>query len=87
MLDTKITEQVRKLTASERFALIEFTFSLLKQDLQQRKSGTNADSESFVSTASRMAEAGANALRNGAPMLPSDFASNHDTYVYGKNSS
>jgi hypothetical protein len=85
MLNTKITEEIKKLSISERLALLEFTFSLLKEDLQRKKTESKTQPQSFASIASRIAEAGESAVHNGAPVLPSDFASNHDTYVYGKN--
>jgi hypothetical protein len=85
MLDTRITEEVRKLSLSERLALIEFTFSLLKEDLKREKSEKKAESKSFTSVALRIAEAGESAIHNGATMLPVDFASNHDTYLYSKS--
>ncbi|MDI6765838.1 MAG: hypothetical protein QME52_03335 [Bacteroidota bacterium] len=85
MLDTKITEEVRKLSVTERLALLEFTFALLKEDLQRKKSEKKAESRSFTWIASCIADAGENAIHNGAPILPVDFASNHDTYLYNKS--
>lgn len=87
MLDTKIIEEVQKLSLSERLALLEFTFSLLKEDLKQKKSGKKVELSSFTSIAQRIAKAGENAINIGAPLLPVDFASNHDIYLYNKNQS
>lgn len=82
MLESKITEEVRKLSASERLALLEFTLSLFKEDFQQKKSEKKIESPSFASIASRIAAAGERALHNGATVLHGDFASNHDAYLY-----
>lgn len=87
MLDTKIIEEIKKLSSSERLALLEFTVSLLKEDLRRKKSEKKAESTSFISVAERIAQAGERAIEIGAPSLPVDFASNHDTYLYNRNPS
>ncbi|MBS4027169.1 MAG: hypothetical protein KGZ58_00910 [Ignavibacteriales bacterium] len=87
MLNQTFTNEIRNLSTSERLALVEFTFSLLKEDFQQKKSEKQINSFSISTISSRIAAAGESAVQNGASSLPDDFASNHDTYLYGKQES
>ena len=82
MLNSTITEEIQKLTPSEKIDLIEYTVSVFKKDLiNQPEQKTNG--RSLAVLARSIAEAGEQALKNGAPELPSDFATNHDQYLYG----
>lgn len=83
MINIQIIETIKELSPSERLALIEFTVSLLKKDMNNSKSETKTNDYSFTTLASEIAAMGEEAVANGAPVLPSDFASHHDTYLYG----
>ena len=83
MLSPTITEEVRKLSPSERLALIEYTSSLLRDDIGAEESLQVNKLETAQSFIRSLAEAGEDAIKNGAPELPCDFATNHDKYLYG----
>ncbi len=83
MLDTHLVESVKNLSSSDRIALVEYAVSLLRDDIASKPSSPLQEKQSLVSFLDQLSAAGEEALRNGAPPLPSDFAENHDYYLYG----
>ena len=83
MIDSRIIDEVKMLTPSDKISLMEITASLLRQEM--KKNDYKAEGKiTFAMLASDIAESGKKALQLGGTILPRDFAINHDKYIYGK---
>lgn len=82
MQTTNIQKEIRNLSPVERLEVIEYMFSLLKEDFSFQKE-TTKEKQPLTSIAQRIEAAGKEALQNGAPLPPTDLASHHNFYLYG----
>ncbi|MBI5214471.1 MAG: hypothetical protein HY960_01820 [Ignavibacteriae bacterium] len=82
MLNPTITEQVRKLSPSERIDLIEFAVSLVKEDTVVQKKKLPQSQENVSDVLLSIAEMVDNIPESEVEKLPTDFATNHDYYLY-----
>jgi hypothetical protein len=81
MSETQILDAIKLLSPQQQISIVESTVSLLKNQIETSNGGRKK--KTFAELAAEMSAAGEQALADGAPELPSDFAERHDYYLYG----
>ena len=84
MSASQIIEAIKRLSPTQQLAIVQSTLSLLQDEIDGNNNLSPAVEPATTSFVAEVVALGEEARRKGAPALPSDYAKNHDYYLYRK---